>query len=438
MFTVHMLDDGCLVKARAYRSQKKNEAPHTVEIVLKKGPQYERDASKCSCAIGSSGLCGHITGLLYTLAHMKTSNMKTIPTDIAKTSLPQTWHIPRGEKIGGASSDNTSVVGYDSRNSQRQTRGIHSTLYNPIPSNYGELPLTELCNNLEAIDKSCLLLSVVNPEDQTRDTATKFGNFPRGSPLGVQQKANSEYILNILDCEDFPNLPAQNFMTNNLAVLLDHSKSVKFDSLSVTEEQATEIEKMTRLQAQEPRWHKIRQDRITASIAGDIVRRRKDYEPLVDRLRTSRKVITSSMRHGIASEPLAANAYVEALNGDVNIHPCGLVVSPWAPWLAATPDRKVYFPSLQPPYGLLEIKCPVNQLSDCAYLTKDENGYHLKQTHKYFHQVMMQMAVTGLEWCHFFVWTPEESHLELIKFDTDSWMEMKDKLDVFFFYHYLI
>lgn len=56
---------------------------------------------------------------------------------------------------------------------------------------------------------------------------------------------------------------------------------------------------------------KIRQDRITASSAGDIVQRHKDYEPLVDRLRRSGKVITSNMCHGIASEPLSANAYVD-------------------------------------------------------------------------------------------------------------------------------
>lgn len=42
--------------------------------------------------------CGHIVVLLYSLAHMEVSNLKAIPTDVAKTSLPQTWHIPRGEK----------------------------------------------------------------------------------------------------------------------------------------------------------------------------------------------------------------------------------------------------------------------------------------------------------------------------------------------------
>lgn len=45
-------------------------------------------------------LQGHtnIEGLLYSLAHMKASNLKAGPTDVAKTSLSQTWHITRGIK----------------------------------------------------------------------------------------------------------------------------------------------------------------------------------------------------------------------------------------------------------------------------------------------------------------------------------------------------
>jgi hypothetical protein len=114
---------------------------------------------------------------------------------------------------------------------------------------------------------------------------------------------------------------------------------------------------------------------------------------------------------------------------EVNIYPCGIVVSPGSPWLAASPDRKVYCPSIVPPYGLLEIKCPVNSLDECVYLKKNENGsFNLKNTH---------MAVSGLEWCHFFVWTPEECHLELIRFDAQAWQKMKDVIDVFYFDYYL-
>lgn len=39
-----------------------------------------------------------------------------------------------------------------------------------------------------------------------------------------------------------------------------------------------------------------------------------DPEPLVARLKTSRKVLTSAMRHGLACEATAALAYVQVNN----------------------------------------------------------------------------------------------------------------------------
>jgi hypothetical protein len=59
-----------------------------------------------------SGYCGHITVLFYQLAHKKMT-LEIIPPDVAKTSLPQTWHIPRGPKLHGDKADNIVVQGYD-------------------------------------------------------------------------------------------------------------------------------------------------------------------------------------------------------------------------------------------------------------------------------------------------------------------------------------
>lgn len=70
------------------------------------------------------------------------------------------------------------------------------------------------------------------------------------------------------------------------------------------------------------------------------------------------------------------------------------------------------------------------------YLKRLENGYHLKDIYKYYYQMITQVAVTGLEWCHFFVWRTEESHLELLRFNADIWQDMKEKIDLFFFNHF--
>ena len=66
------------VKARCYRSMKKNEQPHVMTVVFRKQDQPDIVSFKCSCAAGQ-GFCHHVVGLLFKLAHYKMLGLKTIP-----------------------------------------------------------------------------------------------------------------------------------------------------------------------------------------------------------------------------------------------------------------------------------------------------------------------------------------------------------------------
>lgn len=241
-----------------------------IQIVLLDGPVI--DSSCCSCTIGKSGHCGHVIGLLYSLAHTKSSNLRFIPSDVLKTSLPQTWHVPRGEKISGSAADNVVVYGYDVKSPQRQSRGLKSTVYNPL--NSALLPVSQLYSSVSQVDSTCLLLSVVNVKDEGSFINTKFGKFSKGSPLAVQQKLSPHYVLNILDAADFPLLPVTNVMVHEVQLVLTEKKSGNFTSIFVTAEECHQIEEMTRLQSESPKWHALRRERLTASVAGEIVNRR--------------------------------------------------------------------------------------------------------------------------------------------------------------------
>ena len=81
---------------RCYKSQLRNE----VRVDVEKEPMAIINAS-CECPIGPEGTCGHATGLLYTLESYQMLEHDSIPTDIACTSQPMSWHALRGPTIGG-------------------------------------------------------------------------------------------------------------------------------------------------------------------------------------------------------------------------------------------------------------------------------------------------------------------------------------------------
>nr|XP_022300975.1 uncharacterized protein LOC111109184 [Crassostrea virginica] len=323
--SVYEDDEGCLVKGKCYRSQRKNESPHDVKVLI----NHEKvEYSFCTCAIGQSGYSGH---------------------------------------------------GYDRNDPQGATKGIKSTLFNPICGEE-ELDVDSFLHEIK--DMNIMFnTSVENTDERVQ---TKFGKFKKG----------------------------------------------------LTEVEAIEIEESTRDQSKDP-WT-LRHSRITASTAGEIAKRRADGQKLADRLQTARSFQSTAMKRGIECEVVAAQAYSEKMDNNVNLYPSGVVVSPYSHWLAATPDRKVYCPSRDPPFGLLEIKCPdTDDLSNVKCLREDNGQLRLKTNDNYYYQIQMQMAVTGLKWCDFYVWLDNDSHLETIDFDEEFWQKAKDKLDLFFLTYFL-
>jgi hypothetical protein len=397
--------------------------------------------ANCSCAIGQSGACGHITALLYQLVQFKMLGLKAVPEDVAKTSQPQTWHQPRGQKIEGAEVQTLKVLGHSTEQLTSNTapKPIKSTLYNPIR---GGMPNPiSLFPELEKVAPNFLVLPMLTNTPNTF-TETKYGKFPHGSVLSYQQRLDSDYILNVFDDCTYPYLPVVDCMINNVNFVLSYQQFISFEGIQVNSRNEVHLfEEQTRLQSGSPLWFKLRKTRVTASHVGEIFKRKKEAGPLVERLRSTHQRATAAMRAGILSEPKAAQSYCSLMKDMVNLYPSGIIISPSAPWLAASPDRKVYNPARDPKFGLLEIKCPQGKRSveECDYLEKlaGTGELKLKRNHNYYYQVLTQLAVTGLVWCDFFVWSSNDHHMETIYFDQHIWQTVKDKIDKFFFYDFL-
>lgn len=115
------------------------------------------------------------------------------------------------------------------------------------------------------------------------------------------------------------------------------------------------------------------------------------------------------------------------------------LVNPAVPFLRSSQDRIVYDPNEICPFGVLEEKCPMKEsYKDAQFLKRNKNRtYSLRKNHTYLLQIMGQMAISGLTWGDFCVWTPNDMHIERIYFDSELWSTVFEKLSVFYFDHML-
>lgn len=203
----------------------------------------------------------------------------------------------------------------------------------------------------------------------------------------------------------------------------------------LTAEERTAVTRRTVGQAENKEWHRERIGRITALLFKRVARC-KTPEGLIKlllypKLTTYSEAIAYGRRH----EETAVMAYCElaaAQDKQISVEKTGLHIHPKYPFLAASPDRIVKDGSA---VGVLEVKCPFSKARmtaeeacrDRNFCCKLVNGeVQLRRDHAYFYQVQGQMAVTGVEWCDFVIWTNagnsgRSTHVERVFFDTVFW-----------------
>lgn len=316
---------------------------------------------------------------------------------------------------------------------KRKVSGVTCTVYKPFEEQLASLNLLSTLNPLfDKLDSKPGSLRIWPEEDEDIPLVeTKYGLVPQGSVLSYQQQQTSKRS------SENPAHPVPNFDLPDLGfppTVLTEKELLHFNSLAVSVDQALEYEQITRDQSMSRDWHRLRKYRLTASNFKVICSGRKDHESLSARLLQRKVVQTAAMRYGIQLEDEAANQYADQFGRAV--YPVGFVINPSLPHLGCSPDRRVYDPSENEPWGLLEIKCsPSDYLSDLNYLKHNgkTGAYSLKKTHAYYYQIMGCVGLTGSAWEDFFVFCRSEFHCERIYFDTTFFSEMLEKLNRFYF-----
>ena len=194
-------------------------------------------------------------------------------------------------------------------------------------------------------------------------------------------------------------------------------------------------------------WQRARVGRITASNFGRVktkmttLSQRDDVDAiaLLKTLMIYDPVNSNlpALVYGRNMEKEACKKYQQFLGSKghvgVKVNLCGLVLSPKHVFLGASPDLVVECQCCGK--GLAEIKCPHSfkdsDLSDERPPCLDQN-YQLKPSHAYYAQVQGQMAIVGLEWCDFVVYTSKRVIVQRIGFDQTFWNDLEERLVTFF------
>lgn len=459
-------------KARCFPSQRKNDEPHKIWCAIKVDSLDVVKAS-CSCTAGLSGYCNHTVALLYQISHYAKAATAIIPDDLSRTSLPQCWHKPRIEGVSAEPIMQVTprIPHTDTKPCSSRTCTLYEARRSTAIANNSEL-LREVQANMAAENPLYGITYMASGEtDQTEYCRTQLDTYvPRGSVLSYQLaltegdfhvECNFESLQKFACVEScvlrkvpFPTFPLDALTPYTVSDNLSQDMKDKLNSLTVNQEQASDIELMTRDQASNDTWWQERKYRLTASTFSEICRRKKkNCDNLVKRLmgnETQSVKVPLPIKHGKSFENAAARKYFKYMSHighKVEISASGLVIRPDLPFLGCSPDRKVMDPISHPHYGIVEIKCPykyrsvtpkeaIDMGSDFC-LEKTAAGLCLKRSHPYFQQIQGQMGLTGTKWCDFVVYTFKGLSIERVPFYPTVWDEMKDNLEKFYFTSFL-
>ena len=268
----------------------------------------------------------------------------------------------------------------------------------------------------------------------------------------LQPELPSSCFVQLYTAKPFPKTVPPNLPKTVAEVFTNQSLEISFDSklaaLLASDEEITALSAATVDQGESDVWHDHRAGRITASKCNAVYTHAHTLSKktgatcsqrlLADVLGRGKFVQTQAMKHGIAMESRAAKQYetlMKSKHTKFRTRKSGLILSSTHPYLAASPDICVNCQCHGS--GLCEIKCPYStrhlppSYSHLRYL-EDSNGQsRLSQKSAYYFQVQAQMAVTGVQYCDFFVFTLNGYHLERIGFDGKFWERVQEQCFTF-------
>ena len=372
--------------------------------------------------------------------------MTAIPDDKTCTDKPQQWNKPSAD-----TQDNGPILfsdihfvhhSFGKRKADESLSRIERyKKYRACPQSLQE-HIRQFCTSLDSQQNSSLFTAVMRsndcqplPHDHLNPQYTVPTTCSSTSTI-IPCNSTSITICTGTSLANPPEPPA-------------HPKEAVWKCISVTVEQARQIEIKMRGQSESSDWYEERRWRITASFFGCICRRLPTTSPtvLVNSIINQQffKTVPPSCAWGRDNEDTAIKVYKVKLHEmghtNVTVMKSGLVINPEYPWLGVGPDGLVTDPTSHDSNGLLEIKCPykyrestpIEAASAKGFCCRLEHGkLFLREQHQYYYQVQGQMANCSRKLCDFIIYTSTGISIERINFDEVFWSNMAPKLKTFY------
>jgi len=416
------------------------------------------------CKAGQCGCCKHVAALLFTLLDYTNMELKSIPATLTCTQVAQKWHQPLSTNmtLNHAAKFSELVfekaeVGKTKKRSVCGTRDAYCATP-PCALKITEDDLKTLTNNLKAAGKAALFCGAVASNYFKRSTL-----FETSSSLGVAKlnekagdlKDDIEGAANT-NGKSVSEMIFENIVQNYGTALtmeklyFDEENTAKIKSAFYVDiEECKRISTKTTTQSESTVWYAERSRRLTASLIGKIMNRRKRLHPtsliksiLEKRPKPNALQIPASLRWGLDNEEVAIQQY-QSLTKCKEIGKCGFVINPKWPWLGCSPDGVVI--EGDKVVGCVEVKCPyakkdltlraATEIDNSFFLNIITDKLTLTTNHNYHYQCQGVMNILELPWLDFIVYTTTDCNIERIFRDNILWGEMMQELSNFYAIH---
>ena len=249
-------------------------------------------------------------------------------------------------------------------------------------------------------------------------------------------------------CDDIPNFLSNlfnpSFVQAELYELQDIIES-NFININISTEHVKIVEELTRGQAKNSLWFKLRTGRITASIM-KLACRTNIENPSLSLLNRicypSETFECQSTKWGKDNEKRARKLFTEQMSKyhkNFKVRDCGLILNELHPSFGASPDGFAKCDCCGE--GIIEIKCPfkfrdslisdfLSHSNSCLELV--DGDVSLKKDHGYMYQIQTQIHMSNMFYGYFVLWTKKDMHIEMVQKDDVIWNEICDKGKKFF------